>query len=134
MKKTFEDVVCYVEKDEPERPFRGSWTIELYDGSRWWIYSVKGWVTLRSISEDGYGDSVGMDGDVADESKMEQIFIELLHRHPDARLYEGDDDVMRLVTSVRSVIGSIHTDMPDVHKKLDEVRRNLKAFDGRWES
>lgn len=133
MRKTFEDVVCFTEQDEAR--YGNSWTIELYDGSRWWLRGFKGYVWLDFVDpEDGVtGEDVGMNGRLDDEGELERIFMELLHRHPESKLYEGDDDVMRLVTSVRSVIGLLSSDMPGVHDKLNEVRRNLRAFDGRWE-
>jgi hypothetical protein len=133
VRKTFDDVVSFMEQDDAQ--YGNSWTIELYDGSRWWLRGRKGYVWLDVIDpDDGLsGEDVGMNGMLDDEGDVERIFMELLHRHPRSRLYEGDDDLMRLVTSLRSVIGMLTNDSPGVQKGLDEVRRNLRVYDGRWE-
>lgn len=130
VKKTFNDVVCFV--DEISGPHKTAWIMELYDGTRWRLHGVKGYAWLRSVDCEEER-SVGMDGRLTEEAGRERIFMELLHRHPDSKLYGHDDDVMRLVTSLRPIIGSLTSDAPGVQKRLAEVRRNLRAFDGRWE-
>lgn len=114
-----------------------AWTVVALNDTTWKMTYCHGWVDLWEVLPTGYGRAVGMDhgeewqNNFRTPEEGQRAFVRLALRHPDFKIRE-DDDVRRLVESLRGWVYRVSPDSPGWQTQRQETIALLKRFDGRY--